>query len=86
MEAVPQPFFEIPQGINYAVDRANNVIPYWRNTECKFPNPSELMKEAFAIEKPGIVQVGASAVGCSHCCGYCGACFGRTKINGVSFN
>jgi hypothetical protein len=24
-------------------------------------------------------------VRCSHCCGYCGACFGRVKINVVSF-
>ena len=67
MEAVPQPFFEIPQGINYAVDRANDVIPYCRNTERKFPDSSELTEEAFAIEKPGIGQFAARAVGCSHC-------------------
>ena len=87
MEAVPQPFFQIPQGITYAVDRANDVIPYWRNVECKFLNPSELMEEAFAIEKPGIGHVAVRAVGCSssHCCGYCRPCVGRAKINLVSF-
>ena len=36
METVAEPLFEVPHGVNHAVDRSENVIAHWRNSEGDF--------------------------------------------------
>jgi hypothetical protein len=57
MEAVSQPFFEVPYGVNDTVDRPENVISHRRNSEREFPNPGELREQAFSVQEPWIGQL-----------------------------
>jgi hypothetical protein len=49
MEAVPQPSFEVPYGVNDTVDRPENVISNRRNSKRELPNPRKFGEQAFSV-------------------------------------
>ena len=56
MEAIAEPFFQIPQGVNYGVDGTKNIISDCWNVESESADTAKLRKQAFSVEKPRIRQ------------------------------
>jgi hypothetical protein len=56
MEAIAEPFFQVPHGVNYAVDRTKNIISDCWNVESECADAAKLREQAFSVEKPRIRQ------------------------------
>jgi hypothetical protein len=57
MEAIAEPFFQVPQGVNHAVDRTKNIISRCWNIKRQSADTAKLRKQAFSVEKPRIGQL-----------------------------
>jgi hypothetical protein len=57
MKTVSKPFFEVPDGVNDAINRSENVISHRRNSEREVPNPCEFREQALSVQEPRIWQL-----------------------------
>ena len=51
MKAIAEPFFQIPQGVNHAVDRPQNIITRCWNAESESADAAKLQEQAFSVEE-----------------------------------
>jgi len=56
MKAIAEPFFQIPQGVNHAVDRPQNIITRCWNAESESADAAKLQEQAFSVEELRIRQ------------------------------
>jgi hypothetical protein len=42
VKAITEAFFQVPQGVNYSVDRTENIISDYRNVERQSADAAEL--------------------------------------------
>jgi hypothetical protein len=52
METVSQPFFEVPNSVDYTVNRSEEVISHRRNSEREFPDPGAFGEQACSVQEP----------------------------------
>ena len=68
MEAIAEPFSQIPQRVNYGVDRTKNIISDCWNVESESADAAKLQEQAFSVEEPKNPAGGPAevALGCSY--------------------
>ncbi len=49
METVAQPLLEVPHGVKHAIDRSENVVAHWRNSDGDFADSRQFLKQTFAV-------------------------------------
>jgi len=62
MEAIAERLFQVPEGVNHAVDRTENIISDCWNVERESTDAGKFREQAFSVEKPRIPAVDLARV------------------------
>jgi hypothetical protein len=64
MQAVTQSLLEVPNGVDYGIDRAVLFVTRWWDEQRKLADSGEFLKQRFGVEQPWVWKlIGAKMVG-----------------------